>query len=109
MAFDHLSLAVAGLALFLWVTYKVYSSLNGPEDVPSHLPWVGLQKGVFPKLRTRISSLGGLLETLESGYAKVSLPRIAEIMTDYPSTLSPACPSSCLDSTSLWWWYRPRK
>jgi hypothetical protein len=74
MAFDHLSLAVAGLMLFVWVVYKVYSSLNEPEDVPSHLPWVGLQKGVFSKLRTRLSSLGGLLETLETGYSKVSSP-----------------------------------
>jgi hypothetical protein len=38
------------------------------------LPWVGQQHGAFSDLRTRIASIGSVLETIESGYRKVSIP-----------------------------------
>jgi hypothetical protein len=70
MAFDELSVVLAGLAILIAVGYT--TQLTVKSDVALELPWVGLKTGVFAGLRTRIASLGGgLLATMEAGYQKV--------------------------------------
>jgi hypothetical protein len=70
MAFEQLPLVLAAVAILVAISYTI----NGKPstEVPSHLPWVGLQHGLFSNLRTRISSLGSsLLGAMESGYREV--------------------------------------
>ena len=74
MAFDQLSVVLAGLAIFIAVGYYGQSTVKSDVRIDS-LPWVGLKTGVFAGLRTRIGSLGtGVLATLEAGYRKVCTP-----------------------------------
>jgi len=71
MAFDQLSVVLAGLAILLAVGYTAQLTVKSDVGIDS-LPWVGLKTGVFAGLRTRIGSLGtGVLATLEAGYRKV--------------------------------------
>ncbi len=70
MAFDQLSVVIAGLAILIAVGFT--AQFGGKSDVALELPCVGLKKGVFAGLRTRIGTLGhGLLATLDAGYRKV--------------------------------------
>jgi hypothetical protein len=72
MAFDQLSVVLAGLVILIAVGYT--TQLTVKSDVALELPWVGLKKGAFAGLRTRIGSLGGgLLATMEAGYRKVHI------------------------------------
>jgi hypothetical protein len=83
MAFDQLSVVLAGLAVLIAVGYTAQLSVK--SDVAVELPWVGLKKGVFASLRTRIGSLGNeLLATMDAGYRKVFLvpSSIAELEAD---------------------------
>jgi hypothetical protein len=71
MAFDQLSIVLAGLAILIAVGYYGQLSVKSDIEIDS-LPWVGLKTGVFAGLRTRIGSLGtGVLATLEAGYRNV--------------------------------------
>jgi len=71
MAFDQLSVVLAGLAILLAVGYTAQLTVKSDVSLDS-LPWVGLKTGAFSGLRTRIGSLGaGMLATLEAGYRKV--------------------------------------
>jgi hypothetical protein len=71
MAFDQLSVVLAGLAILIAVGYTAQLTVKSDVGVDS-LPWVGLKTGVFAGLRTRIGSLGtGVLAILEAGYRKV--------------------------------------
>jgi hypothetical protein len=70
MAFDQLSVVLAGLVILIAVGFT--AQINVKSDVAPDLPWVGLKKGIFAGVRTRIGSLGnGLLATLDAGYRKV--------------------------------------
>ncbi|KAE8444351.1 hypothetical protein EG329_000661 [Mollisiaceae sp. DMI_Dod_QoI] len=71
MAFDQLSVVLAGLAILIAVGYAANSRLDF-TDIPPGLPWVGKQDGFLADLRTRIRSMGNLLPTIESGYRKYS-------------------------------------
>ena len=70
MALAQLPLVFAGIAILVVISYTI--NRKPGADVPAHLPWVGLQHGIFSNLRTRIASLGSsLLGTMESGYREV--------------------------------------
>lgn len=71
MVLDQLYVILAGVAALIAAGFVTHSKLNYGGDVPSGLPWVGLQHGFLSDLRTRIASLGGALETIEAGYRKV--------------------------------------
>ena len=74
MAFDQLSVVLAGLAILIAVGYTAQLTVKSDVRIDS-LPWVGLKTGVFAGLRTRVGSLGtGVLATLEAGYRKVWTP-----------------------------------
>jgi hypothetical protein len=71
MAFDQLSVVLAGVAILIAVGYTAQLTVKSDVGIDS-LPWVGLKTGVFAGLRTRVGSLGtGVLATLEAGYRKV--------------------------------------
>lgn len=72
MAFDQLSLTLAGLAILIAAGYTAHSRLRS-ADIPPDLPWVGKQHGFLANLRTRLSSMGNTLPMIELGYDKVSL------------------------------------
>jgi len=74
MAFEQLPLVFAGVAILIAFSYAI--NRKPGADIPSDLPWVGLQHGIFSNLQTRIASLGGsVLGTLELGYREVCEPR----------------------------------
>ncbi len=70
MAFEYWSLVLAGVALLVAAGWSA-STRETKQDVPRGLPWVGLKHGLFGDLRTKIASLGALLDTIESGYREV--------------------------------------
>jgi len=72
MAFDQLYIILAGLTALIAAGFVTRSKLNYGDDVPSGLPWVGKQQGIFSDLRTRIASIGSVLDTIEAGYRKYS-------------------------------------
>jgi hypothetical protein len=78
MAFEQVSLVLAGIAIFLAAGYAAHSKL-GYADMPDNIPWVGLRYGAFADLRTRFASLGGMIETIESGYRKVCNPTCPDL------------------------------
>jgi len=71
MAFDQLYIILAGVTALIAAGFVTRSKLNYGDDVPSGLPWVGKQQGIFSDLRTRIASIGSVLDTIEAGYRKV--------------------------------------
>lgn len=71
MAFDQLSVVLAGLAILIAAGYTAHSRM-GFTDVPSSLPMVGKQHGFLADLRTRLASMGSLLPVIEAGYEKYS-------------------------------------
>ncbi|KAH6706546.1 cytochrome P450 [Leptodontidium sp. MPI-SDFR-AT-0119] len=72
MAFDQLYVLLAGVVALVAAGFVTHSRFNYVSDVPAGLPWVGQHRGFLSDLRTRIASLGSVLETIESGYRKYS-------------------------------------
>lgn len=72
MAFDQLYVLLAGVVALVAAGFVTHSRFNYVSDVPAGLPWVGQHRGFLSDLRTRIASLGSVLETIESGYRKAS-------------------------------------
>ncbi len=73
MAFEQLYIVLAGVAALLVAGFLTRSKLNYSGDVPPGIPWVGQQYGILADLRTRIASLGSMLETIDAGYCKVPI------------------------------------
>lgn len=73
MAFDQLYIVLAGVAALIAAGFVTHSKLDYAGDVPPGIPWVGQQHGILSDLRTRIASLGSMLETIDAGYRKVSI------------------------------------
>jgi len=71
MTLEQLYIILAGVAALIAAGFVTVSKFNYAGDVPSGLPWVGQQHGFLSDLRTRLASLGSMLETIESGYRKV--------------------------------------
>ncbi|PMD30345.1 cytochrome P450 [Hyaloscypha variabilis F] len=87
MAFDQLSVVLAGLAILIAVGYTAQLTVKSDVGVDS-LPWVGLKTGVFGGLRTRIGSLGtGVLAILEAGYRKYSASEISFIIPRFDKSM----------------------
>lgn len=75
MAMDQLYILLAGAAALIAAGFLTRSKVSYGGDVPSGIPWIGQQSGAFASLRTRIGSMGNMLDQIESGYREVSAMR----------------------------------
>ncbi|KAH8686129.1 cytochrome P450 [Tricladium varicosporioides] len=73
MAFDNISLVIAGIVLVIAAGYSTHAKLNATAEFPPQVPSVGLYQGWFAGLRSRLASLSsGALDVINSGYKEFS-------------------------------------
>lgn len=71
MAFEQVSIVLVGLAVVTVLGFTALAKVTETGEAPAGIPWICVQDGFFSGLRTRIASLSGLLDSIESGYEKV--------------------------------------
>lgn len=63
-------LPLVGIAALVFLTFWI-SSPNDNSKIPKELPWQGLGKGAFARLRMRVASITSGARGLIEGYTKV--------------------------------------
>lgn len=80
MIFDQLPFSgVIVILVFVFAgAYNTYLKWTSPPEVPTGIPWIGVEEGWFAKWRARVKAFGGYIGLVEDGYRKVLSPRSLE-------------------------------